>query len=269
MCICNLANCKCNISVSLFPICFLCIPAAFLPPLPNFHCCLCCPHSLLHMCWLPTSWLISETILSSVHSIYLTGNRGSWEPPLLKLGTHPYFRKKCLVQGVVMLVVPFLVVTVLGSCGFGALASRQPLKRTKSLHHSTKSYFTQLPWPWVNSPLLLYISFFPFWIENPGENPVPGLDGWSCGEIQLQWWPRRWWWINTDGEGNCSISLPLQLQGHREIAKGHEQVRKVRWRTQKVLEGFLPLSRVNEIYLWLCVEGILWRGHVELRDGRT
>lgn len=33
--------------------------------------------------------------------------------------------------------------------------------------------------------------------------------------------------MDTDEEGK-SISLPLQLQGHRDIAKGHEQLRKVK-----------------------------------------
>lgn len=192
--------------------------------------------------------------------VYLTGDCESQEPPLLKLSTHPYFRKKYLVQGVLMLVVHFLVVTILGSWGFSASSSRQPLKGAKSLHHSTKSYFTQLP-RWENPSPMLWISFFPFWIENPGENSIPGLYGWSCGEMQLQWWPRRWWWIDTDDEGKGCISLPLQLQGHRDFAKGHEQVRKVTWGKQNVLERLLPLSSKWNIMIQvaLCGMGIVKR----------
>lgn len=65
----------------------------------------------------------------------------------------------------------------------------QPSSTSHNCHGSEKTH-----------PPCFISLFCPFWTENPSENPIPGFDGWNYGEIQLQRWPGRQWWINTDYE---------------------------------------------------------------------
>lgn len=79
--------------------------------------------------------------------------------------------------------------------------------------------------------------FFPFWTENPGENPIPGLDGWNYGEIKLQRWPGRQWWINTDYERKLlylTASAAAERYRHQKGPWGSEEgdmreVESFRW----------------------------------------
>ena len=63
---------------------------------------------------------------------------------------------------------------------------------------------------------------------------------------------KHWLWEKA------ALSHCLQLQRDADSRRGHEQVRKVTWGKQEVLERFLPPSRVNEtpVFRWFT-----WNGH--------
>lgn len=106
----NLSNCKCNLSVIL-PFTSSASQQLFFPHCPNFHGSLRCPCSLLRKSLLPITLTHFRSHFISAHNFCLTGNSGRWQPPLLKLVSHPYFRKKYMGQGMIMLAAYFLLVT--------------------------------------------------------------------------------------------------------------------------------------------------------------